>query len=234
MYWMSGERLAEAPTAAELARFLAVPADVLSPYLDRFAAERYLDRTPDGYRMTSKGEALGKRSFADEFAGLTGQAHGECDDDCWCHESRPAVSRSGSSMRIERAVPKNFLRPCLLLLLRAGARLRAARTAPAARVCGRRSGWPLPDTARTRAGRARPLVMGTLYERARAADLRADTGRNRGAPPPRALARRGPRGPRQVPEPLPGVRRARHGRAGAALKVAAAGLPAAVGAPHTY
>src|SRR5207237_8651286 len=31
---------------------------------------------------------------------------------------RPAVSRSGSSMRIERAVPKNFLRPCLLLLLR--------------------------------------------------------------------------------------------------------------------
>jgi hypothetical protein len=93
MYWMSGEGLADAPTAAELARFLAVPADVLAPYLERFVADRYLDRAADGYCMTPKGEALGKRSFADEFAGLTGQAHGECDDDCWCHESPEEAAR---------------------------------------------------------------------------------------------------------------------------------------------
>ena len=93
MYWMSGEGLADAPTAVELARFPAVRADVLTPYLERFAADRYLERSAGGYRMTPKGEALGKRSFADEFAGLTGQAHGECDDDCWCHESPEEAAR---------------------------------------------------------------------------------------------------------------------------------------------
>ncbi len=93
MYWMHGERLADAPSAAELARFLAVPAGTLEPYLQRFVSERYLDRTAEGYRLTPKGEELGKRSFADEFAGLTGQAHGECDDDCWCHESPEEAAR---------------------------------------------------------------------------------------------------------------------------------------------
>jgi hypothetical protein len=93
MYWLSAEGLEEEPTAEYLARFLAVPADVLAPYLERFVADRYLDRAADGYCMTPKGEALGKRSFADEFAGLTGQAHGECDDDCWCHESPEEAAR---------------------------------------------------------------------------------------------------------------------------------------------
>ena len=93
MYWMAGEGLADAPTAAELSRFLAVPAATLSVYLDRFVADRYLARSGEGYRMTPKGEELGRRSFADEFAGLTGQAHGECDDDCWCHESPEEAAR---------------------------------------------------------------------------------------------------------------------------------------------
>jgi hypothetical protein len=33
MYWMAGENLGDAPAAAELARFLAVPAATLDPYL---------------------------------------------------------------------------------------------------------------------------------------------------------------------------------------------------------
>src|SRR5215210_3067378 len=93
MYWMQGEGLAEAPLAAELARFLAVPADVLTPYLERFADDGYLERARGGYRLTETGAELGKRAFADEFAGLTGQAHGECDDDCWCHESPEEAAR---------------------------------------------------------------------------------------------------------------------------------------------
>jgi hypothetical protein len=102
MYWIQGEGLADAPTAAELARFLAVPADVLAPYLERFAADGYLSRAGDGYELTPLGADLGKRGFADEFAGLTGQAHGECDDDCWCHESPEEAARCLEE-RLERA-----------------------------------------------------------------------------------------------------------------------------------
>ncbi len=92
MYWMRSEGLAEAPTAEELSRFLAVPAETLRPFIDRFALDGLLELSGEagsgaGYRLTTRGEELGKRTFAEEFAGLTGQAHGECDDDCWCHDS---------------------------------------------------------------------------------------------------------------------------------------------------
>ena len=93
MYWMHAEGIDDAPTAEGLARFLAVPAGTLTPYLERFVRDRYLVRAGDGFAMTPKGEVLGKRSFAEEFAGLTGQAHGECDDDCWCHESPEEAAR---------------------------------------------------------------------------------------------------------------------------------------------
>jgi hypothetical protein len=87
MYWMRSEGLADAPPAAELARFLAVPADVLGPYLQRFVEDGWLDGAAGGFRLTAEGEQLGKRSFADEFADMTKPGHGECDDDCWCHDS---------------------------------------------------------------------------------------------------------------------------------------------------
>jgi hypothetical protein len=93
MYWLAGEGLADTPRADELARFLAVPVATLEPYLQRFTLEGYLEHAGEGYTMTDRGRELGKRSFADEFAGLTGQAHGECDDDCWCHESPEEAAR---------------------------------------------------------------------------------------------------------------------------------------------
>ena len=93
MYWMRGEGFSDAPTAAELARFLALPADELTPYLERFTTDGYLEHAGDGYTLTATGAEIGKRGFADEFAGLTGQAHGECDDDCWCHESPEEAAR---------------------------------------------------------------------------------------------------------------------------------------------
>jgi hypothetical protein len=93
MYWMRAEGLADAPSPAELARFLAVPSAALEPYLDRFVEEGYLEHRGDGYALTANGLEAGKRTFADEFAGLTGQAHGQCDDDCWCHESPEEAAR---------------------------------------------------------------------------------------------------------------------------------------------
>src|SRR5919206_580764 len=47
-------------------------------------------------REFSEREGLGIAGvvpFAEEFAGLTGQGHGECDDDCWCHESPEEAAR---------------------------------------------------------------------------------------------------------------------------------------------
>ena len=93
MYWMRSEGIDEAPTASVLARFLAVPAATLAPYLERFAADGYLERAAEGYRLTTRGEETGKRTFAEEFADLTRPTHGECDEDCWCHESPEEAAR---------------------------------------------------------------------------------------------------------------------------------------------
>ena len=87
MYWMRAEGLADSPSTRELSTFLAVPADTLGCYLDRFVADGFLEPAGTGYRLTSVGEEAGKRGFADEFADLTRPGHGECSEDCWCHDS---------------------------------------------------------------------------------------------------------------------------------------------------
>jgi hypothetical protein len=93
MYWMRSEGLADAPSAAELARFLAVPAETLGAYLERFVFDGYLEPTEEGYRLTAIGAETGKRTFAEEFADLTRPTHGECDEDCWCHEDPEEAAR---------------------------------------------------------------------------------------------------------------------------------------------
>ncbi len=92
MYWLRAEGIDPAPTAEVLGRFLAVPVATLSPYLERFTAEGYLERVGEGHALTAAGEDAGKRTFADEFAGLTGASHGECDENCWCHDSPEAAA----------------------------------------------------------------------------------------------------------------------------------------------
>jgi hypothetical protein len=93
LYWMRSEGLGDAPAAAELARFLAVPAATLAAHLDRFVEDGFLERRGQGYALTTRGMEAGKRSFADEFADLTRPGHGECDEDCWCHESPDEAAR---------------------------------------------------------------------------------------------------------------------------------------------
>jgi hypothetical protein len=93
MYWMRSEGLADAPAAAELARFLAVPGETLGTYLERFVLDGYLARVNGGYELTARGVETGKRTFAEEFADLTRPGHGECDEDCWCHESPEDAAR---------------------------------------------------------------------------------------------------------------------------------------------
>jgi hypothetical protein len=93
MYWMRSEGLADAPEAAELARFLAVPEGTLRAFLDRFVADGHLERSGEAYALTERGTEAGKRTFAEEFADLTRPSHGECDADCWCHDSPEEAAR---------------------------------------------------------------------------------------------------------------------------------------------
>ena len=94
MYWMRSEGLADAPTAKELSRFLAVSEPTLAPYLERLARDGYLEVAGAGrYGLSPSGEEAGKRGFAEEFADLTRPTHGECDEDCWCHDSPQEAAR---------------------------------------------------------------------------------------------------------------------------------------------
>ncbi len=92
MYWMRAEGLADAPPAGQLSTFLALPVEELAPYIDRFVADGYLEEASGGFSLTVLGEEAGKRGFADEFADMTRPGHGECDENCWCHDSPEAAA----------------------------------------------------------------------------------------------------------------------------------------------
>jgi hypothetical protein len=89
MFWLRGEGLSEVVTPSEVARLLAADAAMVAARLGAMAADGYV--VADGaaaprYRLSALGAELGGRSFQDEFAGLTRQAHGECGPGCWCHD----------------------------------------------------------------------------------------------------------------------------------------------------
>jgi len=95
MYWLRGERLADAVTAGDLSRWLGLDADAIGPLLGRLAASGLAQpaegRGPGGapcYALTAAGVREGGRRFADEFADLTRPGHYECaDPDCECQRT---------------------------------------------------------------------------------------------------------------------------------------------------
>jgi len=92
MYWLRGERIADAPTAEEIGRMATtVDASALETLLIRLAGQGYVERVstePSRYRLTDLGVHEGGRRFADEFAALTKPGHGECGDpDCDCQRT---------------------------------------------------------------------------------------------------------------------------------------------------
>ena len=86
MYWYRGEGFGESATARDLQTFLPADEQLLATQMDSMVTEGYLVRedAPPAprYTFTTYGAREGARRFADEFAGLTGQAHGECGPDC--------------------------------------------------------------------------------------------------------------------------------------------------------
>ena len=85
-YWYQGEGFGNAITARDLQSFLVTDEPVLQEHLERMVVDGYLARESNGsaprYVFTPYGAKEGARRFADEFAGLTGQAHGDCPPNC--------------------------------------------------------------------------------------------------------------------------------------------------------
>ncbi|MDB5081944.1 MAG: hypothetical protein JWP00_3868 [Chloroflexi bacterium] len=97
IFWYCGEGLGKAIGLVELQTFLPAPGRVLGQVLEHMVTDGYLVKDPGStsetrYAFTPFGSREGARRFADEFAGLTDQAHGECNDpECDCQTLGPAA-----------------------------------------------------------------------------------------------------------------------------------------------
>ncbi len=93
MYWLRGEGLGEVIAPHELVSFLQIDEEVARDHLLKMKEEGYvscLESRPDRFQLSDFGITEGKRLFAAEFAGLTAQGHGECNNpDCACHTLGP-------------------------------------------------------------------------------------------------------------------------------------------------
>ena len=103
MYWMAGEGLGHSVGVAALRTFLGGDEPQLEALMARATAEGFLEAVgATTWTLTEMGKDAGKRAFAMEFEGLTGQAHGECGPDCWCHQSAARAAQCATE-RLARA-----------------------------------------------------------------------------------------------------------------------------------
>ncbi len=95
MYWYQGEGFGTSVTARDLQTFLPTDDRSIDVHLERMVEDGYLERVvtlneavplddapPPRYSFTPYGAKEGARRFADEFASITKQAHGDCPPDC--------------------------------------------------------------------------------------------------------------------------------------------------------
>jgi hypothetical protein len=95
MFWFRGEGLGEAIAPDDLVVFLGADPDLVRRHLDDLVAAGCAERAAGRYTLSERGIQEGGRRFADEFAGLTGQAHGECNNpSCSCQTLGPEFCTS--------------------------------------------------------------------------------------------------------------------------------------------
>ena len=98
LYWLRGEGIMPDAAPGDLGGFLVAEPGVLRAHLERLASAGYLERLGAGedarYRLSDAGHQEGGRVFADDFAELTGAAHGECGPGCSCHRHGPGACKN--------------------------------------------------------------------------------------------------------------------------------------------
>lgn len=104
-YWLEGEGLQASATIEAISRFVAIDPGAVGETLAQLV--RRGDITPANergeYGLTAEGRVEAARRFAQEFAPLLGQGHGECSDpDCDCHDD-PAAAAECHAERAHRS-----------------------------------------------------------------------------------------------------------------------------------
>jgi hypothetical protein len=90
LYWIEGEGFRGAASFDAIARFLAHPPESVQRTLDDLVSrgDVIYDPVTREYRLSPSGRTEGARRFAEEFAPMLSQGHGECNDpDCDCHSN---------------------------------------------------------------------------------------------------------------------------------------------------
>ena len=86
LFWLEGEGFVEHATLAGMMRFLAFPEDEVSATVAQLVSRGDVAELDGGFRLTAGGRREAARRFADDFAPLLRQGHGECNDPtCDCH-----------------------------------------------------------------------------------------------------------------------------------------------------
>lgn len=88
LFWLRGEQIMSSASVDDLVPFLVAEADTVREQLEGLVAEGFLERSGAGldarYSLSNVGGQAAGRVFADDFAELTGAAHGECGPGCSC------------------------------------------------------------------------------------------------------------------------------------------------------
>jgi hypothetical protein len=94
LYWIEGEGFQGAATFESMTRFLATPPDQVRATLADLVRRGEVEEHENGeYRLSKTGRGEAARRFAEEFAPLLSQGHGECNDpNCECHTDPHAAA----------------------------------------------------------------------------------------------------------------------------------------------
>ncbi len=88
LFWMEGEGLELSATLPGISRFLSQPAEAAQTILTRLLERGDVTERQGQFTLTDRGRGEAARRFVEDFSGLTGQAHGECNDpNCDCRTS---------------------------------------------------------------------------------------------------------------------------------------------------
>ncbi len=91
LFWFEGEGMTASATLPAMTRFLAHPEQEVVSTISQLVERRFVIQLPGKageYRLTDVGRREASRRFADEFADMIGQGHGECSDpNCDCHDN---------------------------------------------------------------------------------------------------------------------------------------------------